>query len=242
MTEIIILIIVFMVAGWIQGLVGFGFAVATTLMLVNRMDFTTLVFLNLAMSLFTSVIAMFSAENLRAVNKPALLKLIISASVGLVIGIILINHINALTLKKVTLAVILIASLVSLSNSKNFFAHSWMAWASGFFSGVLTPSTGINGPLVALHLNAALKDKQQIRTTMLAYLFIIMAFGVISMSLQKSFSANTWDTLLMVIAPSIIGYIAGLQTFKQLSNLVFKKTVTLFLISSSFASLIYLIL
>lgn len=241
MTALIILILAFMVAGWVQGLVGFGFAVATTLLLVNRMDFTTLVFLNLAMSLVTAIIAMLSAKNLKAINRPALLKIIVSAAAGLGIGIILINRIDAIILKKVTLAVILIASLLSLRNNKSFFAHSWMAWAGGFFSGVLTPSTGINGPLVALHLNAAFKDKQQIRTTMLAYLFLIMAFGVISMSLQNSFSTKTWGTLAKVVVPSVIGYIAGLQSFKLLSDSVFKKTVTGFLICSSLASLIYLI-
>jgi len=242
MMEMLLFIGAFMLAGWIQGLLGFGFAVATTLMLVNTVDFTTLVFLNLAMSLVTSIIAMLSAKNLKAINKPTLIKLVLSATVGLAIGIVLINRIDTVMLKKITLAVILLASLVSLRNNKAFFAHSYMAWFTGVFSGVLTPSTGINGPLVALHLNAAFKDKQQIRTTMLAYLFLIMTFGVMSMMLQASFSSKTWATVGKVIMPSIAGYIAGLQSFKLLSDSFFKKMVTVFLICSSLLSLIYLII
>lgn len=230
-----------MLAGWVQGVIGFGFAVATTLMLVNQIDFTMLVFLNISMSVVTSLIAMLSGKNLRAIHKVTLLKLIISAFAGLVLGIVIINAVDALTLKTVTLIVILFASILSLTKNKVLFAHKYMAWVTGFFSGVLTPSTGINGPLVALHLNSSFDDKQQTRTTMLAYLFLVMVFGVISMALQEDFSPYTWNMLLKVLIPSVLGYTIGMYSFRLLSNLVFKITVTVFLIFSSLASLIYLI-
>lgn len=239
--ELIVILFAFMVAGWIQGILGFGFAVATTLLLVNHIDFTMLVFLNLSMSLLTSLIAMFSAKNLNSINKNTLLKLSISALIGLVIGIIIINHVDAIILKKVTLVVILFASILSLTKNKALFAHSYMSWFSGFFSGVLTPSTGINGPLVALHLNATFTDKKQTRSTMLAYLFLIMTSGVILMSFQNTLPSETWNLLPKVIIPSILGYLLGMISFRLLSNRVFKNTVTLFLIFSSLASLIYLI-
>lgn len=241
MTELIFILAAFMVAGWVQGVIGFGFAVATTLMLVNQIDFTMLVFLNISMSVVTSLIAMLSGKNLRAIHKVTLLKLIISAFAGLVLGIVIINAVDALTLKTVTLIVILFASILSLTKNKVLFAHKYMAWVTGFFSGVLTPSTGINGPLVALHLNSSFDDKQQTRTTMLAYLFLVMVFGVISMALQEDFSPYTWNMLLKVLIPSVLGYTIGMYSFRLLSNLVFKITVTVFLIFSSLASLIYLI-
>jgi uncharacterized protein len=241
-SELLIIVIAFLIAGWIQGVFGFGFAIATTLLLVNQIDFTMLVFLNLCMSVITSLIAMLSGKNLKAIHKSTLLKLIISSSAGLVLGIAIITYVDAVVLKKITLAVILLASLASLTKSKALFSHRYMAWIGGFFSGVLTPSTGINGPLVALHLNAAFTDKQQIRNTMLSYLFLIMTFGVISMSLKADLSRETWDMLLKVIIPSVLGYILGMFSFRLLSDFIFTRTVTVFLICSSFASLVYLII
>lgn len=242
MTTVLILIFfAFLLAGWIQGVLGFGFAIATTLLLINHMDFTTLVFFNLCMSVITSLIAMFSAKNLKSIHKKTLLKLIVSASAGLAVGLALISYIDAIVLKKITLGIILIASILSLSKVKSFFSHSYMAWGGGFFSGVLTPSTGINGPLVALHLNAAFTDKQQIRNTMLAYLFLIMAFGSVSMGFQNDFSSDTWILFFKVMPFAIIGYILGMLSFRLLSDRVFIRTVTLFLILSSVLSLIYLI-
>lgn len=232
----------FMIAGMIQGIFGFGFAVATTLLLVNHIDFTTLVFLNLCMSVLTSLIAMLSGRNVKAIHKGVLLKLMISASVGLVVGLAILSYVNAITLKKVTLMVILFASLISLTKNKTFFAHSYMSWIGGFFSGVLTPSTGINGPLVALHLNAAFTNKQQTRNTMLAYLFLIMCFGVVSMIFHVNFSNDIWIILLEVFIPSILGYVLGMLFFRLLSDAVFRSAVTLFLICSSIVSLIYLII
>lgn len=240
--ELLFILLVFMLAGWIQGVIGFGFAVATTLFLVNRMDFTTLVFLNLVMSVVTSLIAMLSGKNLRAIHKPTLWRLIISSFIGLALGLIMINAVNVVTLKTITLVTIFIASVLSLTKTKALFAHNYMLWISGFFSGVLTPSTGINGPLVALHLNAAFENKRQTRTTMLAYLFLIMLFGAVSMSLQEVFSQATWNMMFKVLIPSVIGYVLGMLSFRLLSNLVFKITVTVFLICSSLISLIYLIL
>lgn len=240
MTEIIIICVVFFIAGWIQGIIGFGFAVATTLLLVNNMDFTTLVFLNLSMSLTTAIIAMLSGKNLKKVDRGILIRLAITAVAGLVLGLFIIEWVNAVILKKVTLVVILIASMLSLSKTQKFFAHRKMVWFSGFFSGVLTPSTGINGPLVALHLNAAIKDKIATRATMLAYLLVIMGMGVLLMSWQQDFPKDTWSLMLKVLLPSILGYGFGLWSFRQLSNGVFKKTVTVFLIASSLVSLVKL--
>lgn len=241
-SEIIIIVIAFLVAGWIQGVFGFGFAIATTLLLVNRIDFTMLVFLNLCMSVVTSVIAMLSGKNILTIHKTTLLKLIISSTAGLVLGMAVISYFDAVVLKKITLVVILIASIASLTKTKALFSHHYMAWIGGFFSGVLTPSTGINGPLVALHLNAAFTDKQRIRNTMLAYLFLIMAFGVISMSINADLSSQTKDWLVKVIGPSILGYVLGMLSFRLLSDYIFRRTVNVFLICSSFASLVYLII
>lgn len=241
-SELIIIVIAFLVAGWIQGVFGFGFAIATTLLLVNKIDFTTLVFLNLCMSVVTSLIAMLSGKNIKTIHKITLLKLIIGSSAGLILGMAIITYVDATILKKITLLVILLASIASLTKTKALFSHQYMAWIGGFFSGVLTPSTGINGPLVALHLNAAFTDKQEIRNTMLAYLFLIMTFGVISMSLKANLSSDTTDMLVKVIFPSIVGYILGMFSFRLLSDFVFKRTVNAFLICSSFASLVYLII
>ncbi len=70
MTEsLIIILLAFMLAGWVQGVFGFGFAIATTLLLVSQLDFTLLVFLNISMSAVTSLIAMISAKNIAAIEK-----------------------------------------------------------------------------------------------------------------------------------------------------------------------------
>jgi uncharacterized membrane protein YfcA len=241
-TEFIVILGAFMLAGWIQGVVGFGFAVSTTLLLVNHMNFTVLVFLNICMSVITSLIAMLSAKNLRSIHKPTLLKLMVSSSAGLILGLVIINHVDAVLLKKLTLTVILFASVFSLTRNKKVFAHRLMAWIGGFFSGVLTPTTGINGPLVALHLNATFNNKQETRTTMLSYLFLIMTFGMIFMAFQSTLSPKTWVMLPKVILPSIAGYVLGMFSFRLLPDVVFKKMVTFFLIFSSLTSLIYLIL
>lgn len=242
MPSLLLLFGAFLLAGWIQGLIGFGFAIATTLLLVDRLDFTTLVYFNLCMSVLTSVVALFSGRNLRSIHRLTLLKLIVSATAGLLVGVALISYVNALVLKQVTLAVILLASLVSLTRNKVFFAHHYMSWVGGFFSGVLTPSTGINGPLVALHLNAAFTNKEQTRNTMLSYLFLIMSFGVISMTLQADLAPGALPLLWKLVVPSLAGYVLGMLSFRRLPNRLFQRTVTLFLILSSLLSLIYLIL
>lgn len=241
MQEIIIFSVIFFIAGWVQGIIGFGFAVATTLLLINKIDFTTLVFLNLSMSLITAIIAMFSGKNLKMIDKGILIRLSTLAAIGLTIGILIIEWVNPVVLKKITLSVILFASIISLFKSKKFFGKKNMVWISGFSSGLLTPSTGINGPMVALHLNAALTDKMAKRATMLAYLCFIMGAGVLMMGLQQDFSAETWLLLGKLVIPSVVGYAAGLWSFKRLSDHVFKLTVTVFLIISSLISLLYLL-
>ena len=241
MAELLFILGVFLVGGWVQGIIGFGFAIATTLLLVNHMNFTMLVFLNLCMSVLTSLFAMLSAKNLKAVHQPTLWRLIVSAGAGLIVGILIINVVNAFILKQITLGVIFVASLLSLRKKFTFFAYPFMAWVSGFLSGVLTPSTGINGPLVALHLNATFREKLQTRTTMLAYLFLIMTFGVLFMGFQQNLPEETWLMLPKVVLPSIVGYGLGMLTFRLLSDTVFNKLVIFFLIGSSILSLVYLI-
>lgn len=241
MGELWWILLAFILAGWIQGTLGFGFAVTSTLLLVNRIDFTMLVFLNLCMSFLTCLIAMLSAKNIRSVLKSTLFKLVISALAGLVIGLAVINYVDSGILKRVTLIVILVASVISLSKVGYLFSHSYMTWITGFLSGVLTPSTGINGPFVVLHLNAISKNKQQIRNTMLSYLLIIMASGIILMSIQTKLNSDVWHLLPKVAIPSVLGYVLGMLSFRLFSDLVFSIAVIFFLIISSLLSLIYLI-
>src|SRR6476661_3817812 len=118
MSTTVLILLVFFLAGSVQGIVGFGFAIATTLLLVNSMDFSLLVFLNLCMSAFTSLIALFSGDNLRSINKKVFTILIGSALVGLALGVLLVDHLDARVLKEITLAVILLASVLSLTKSK----------------------------------------------------------------------------------------------------------------------------
>ncbi len=236
------ILLAFMIAGWVQGTLGFGLAVTSTLILVNKMDFVTLVFLNLCISFLTCLIAMFSAKNIKSILKPVLLKLVISALLGLVLGLVLIHAVDSIILKKVTLVVILITSLMSLSKLKLLFSHSYLTWLTGFLSGALTPSTGINGPLVVLHLNAIGKNKQQIRNTMLSYLLVVMALGILLMSFQSELNIGVLHLLPKVVVPAIMGYILGTLSFRLFSNFVFSRTVILFLICSSLLSLIYLII
>lgn len=242
MPDLLWIFLAFLIAGWIQGTLGFGFAVTSTLLLINRVDFTMLVFLNLCMSFLTCLIAMFSSKNIKSILKPVLLKLVISALAGLVIGLALINYVDSEILKKITLVVILIASVISLSKIGSFFSHSYMTWLTGFLSGVLTPSTGINGPFVVLHLNAISENKQQTRNTMLSYLLIIMALGILSMSFQNELQPEVWKLLPKVVIPAIVGYVLGTLSFRLFSNLVFSRTVIFFLICSSILSLVYLII
>lgn len=239
-TNSVFLLLSFTAAGSVQGTLGFGFAVASTLLLVNNTDFTTLVFLNLCMTLLTCFISMLSLQNLRSIQKLVLIKLVVSALTGLGVGIVLVNYLNAFILKQCTLLIILLASVLSLGNNKSFFSHKYMSLAGGFLSGVLTPSTAINGPLVMLHLNAALKNKQEIRTTMLSYLMIIMAFGIVSMDFKLELPSGIWRTVVQIILPTLAGYTLGVITFRLLPDNVYKRIVLLFLIASSFLSLLYL--
>lgn len=238
----VVILLSFLVAGWVQGTLGFGFAVASTLMLLGGMNFTMLVFLNLCMSFLSCVLAMLSAGNLRSIHKPIFLRVVISALIGLVIGSAVIKYVDGVFLKQVTLVVILVASLLSLGKYRRFFGQKHLSVAGGFLSGILTPSTGINGPLVMLHLNAALKEKRRIRSTMLSYLLVIMAFGVLSMTFQVGLPRGSWGMLAKIVLPSVAGYALGVLTFRQLSDSRYNRLVTFFLISSSLLSLIYLIL
>lgn len=235
--ELLWLLAAFFLAGLVQGLLGFGFVIASTLVLVARMDMATLVFINLTMSILTSLVAMLSVKNLKSMPPKLLAKLTISSIAGIVLGIWLMDYVNEMLLKQITLLMILLAALLSLRQSKSFFAHPWTGWAGGFLSGVLTPSTGINGPPVVLHLNALLQSKAQIRATMLAYLLLVMAFGLISLVLKPGFTKPDLQMLAIASVPTFVGYGAGVLIFKNLNNNVFQRLVTIFLIVTSIAAL-----
>lgn len=242
MADLLWVFAAFMIAGLVQGMLGFGLAVTSTLLLANRMDFTMLVFLNLCLSFLTCLIAMFYSKNVKAVMKPVLIRLLISALCGLAVGMMMIGYMDSGILKEITLAVILIASVISLGKAKRFFSHPVMTWLTGFLSGVLTPSTGINGPFVVLHLNAVSKHKGQTRNTMLSYLLIIMALGILLMSFHSGLGGEAWNLLPKVVLPAVLGYAIGVLLFRLLSDVVFSRIVIFFLLSSSVLSLIYLII
>ena len=77
---------------------------------------------------------------------------------------------------------------------------------------------------------------------MLSYLFLIMSFAVVFLTFEKAVTPEAWAMLPKVLLPAVSGYVLGMLSFRLLSDGVFRTTVTLFLIFSSFTSLLYLIL
>jgi len=225
-----------LLGGFVQGLTGFGFAMVTSPILMLFMAPTDMIFLNLCLSVSLGILTFTRREARQGVHLRTLLILVMAMLPGQYVGVLLLPHMNGNAMKILVLTVIGVSCLLlwfDPSRLKAAFSLPGMGLGAGLLSGILTPTTGVNGPPVVLYLLNRFEEKARVRSTTLAYLLLSMGLGIVFMLRSTELGGGMGPALAWGAPFCWAGFFAGALLFERVSHARFKQYALWILLAAS---------
>lgn len=210
---------------------GFGFNLVSAPLLTLLYPPRFVVVLTLLLGICASGLLVLRREIRRTVEWRVVRPLYLSSLAGMPFGVALLMWGPARLLKAVIAAVTAAFAIVMLTRFRPRLTGSALdTVAVGFLSGVLSTSTSLNGPPVALYLMARGYAKDRFRGNMVIYVFLATVTSVVLLALGGGITSQTL-ALAAKLAPVLIaGFFAGVAAVHGLSDRHFEVTVLGFLV------------
>jgi uncharacterized protein len=221
---------------------GFGFNLVSVPLLTLIYPPRFVVVLTLLLGICASGLLLLRREIRREVEWRVVRPLYLSSLAGMPLGVALLMWGPARLLKAAIAAVTAAFAILMLTRFRprlagfNFMAarRGSAGWALdtiavGFLSGVLSTSTSLNGPPVALYLMARGYAKNRFRGNMVVYVFLATVTSVVLLALGGSITAPILSLAAKTAPVLIVGFFAGVAAVHGLSERHFEVAVLGFL-------------
>lgn len=222
MITLYILLIIFF-ASIIRSAFGFGESLIAVPLLALLIPINIAVPLSVLLSITIAAIVVLS--DWRNINFQSTKDLLISTSFGIPIGLFILKTGDERVIKTILGVIIILFSLFSLSNKKDFrfkITNKW-SYGCGFLAGVLGGAYGMNGPPLIVYGSLKRWGPKQFRATLHAYFLPASSIGMIGYwkaGLWTSTVSNYYLLSLLVVLPAIyigkkLNHILPDHTFKK---------------------------
>lgn len=180
----LILAVVFLLSGFVQGLTGFGFGMVSMSLAPLLIDIKQANVLVTILSLLNCLFVMWSVRH--AVDLKKVLPIFLGAIIGVPIGVYLLKVLQPKTIK-IILGVILIgfsAYSIFRKESAKRLGKRW-AFPIGILSGILNGVINMGGPPVIIYTYYQNWDKDSVKATLITYFAICSSYKVGVLVLSK---------------------------------------------------------
>ena len=225
MTEIMVGLAAFFVAGVVQGCTGFGMALvaAPCLMLVAAAP-KAVVPLLIVMSMLSSLLVAFEAR--RHIRPSLVGPLVLGGVIGLRIGIYALDVIDATALKVFLGAFVVIASLVILSGWRKPIENPrWTLIPVGMVSGFFGGSTSMGGPPVILFLTSQDTPKDIFRGNIVCYFFVTNCFAIAMLLMEGMITRHVIELAVAFLPVMLLGTYVGVRLSRIVPEVLFRNVV-----------------
>ncbi len=222
-------------AAVIQALFGFGFALISVPLMIFFIDLPTAVVTATAVS---TVSCGFQWYESRAVSaREVSQRLIVSALVGMPLGLWLLNNMDARPMK-VFLGIFVLIGVV-LSSREFDLRHLPLTfdYSVGVIAGVLSTSTSTNGPPIVFLLHARQYSPENFRAVLNRVFTILNFLTLITFALAGKITPEVLSLALLAIPVMGVGVWLGIRLRKQIEPEQFRNLVLALLILTGFSAI-----
>ncbi len=111
------------------------------------------------------------------------------------------------------------------------------AYPAGFVAGILTTSTGLNGPPLVLWLMGRQTTPAQVRDTLAASFLALNVVGAVGLTATQGLGAGLDMAIVLVLLPlTILGQLAGRRAFERLDPKRFRAAALALVVAAGAAS------
>lgn len=226
--EIVYLCFIALIAGFAQGLTGFGVMLVALPLMALVIDIKSAVPLILLLGFVINLMLLF--QLISFMERKKWLPLLIAALPGIPVGIYALKTMDTRHLEIVLGVVILFtatATWISKTPEKELNTI-WVALA-GFTAGVLGGSLGAAGPPMIVYTALQPWTKQQIKATMVAF-FTIGGAGIIAFyALSGLITKAVFASFQYCVLPLMAGVLMGIFLFNRMNETFYRRIIYFFL-------------
>ncbi|PKM95654.1 MAG: sulfite exporter TauE/SafE family protein [Firmicutes bacterium HGW-Firmicutes-1] len=219
---IIIGLITVFVSALIQGITGFGFALIAVPILSTFLLPKDIVPIVVIYSLLMNILMYIRKRTI--VHFSELKTLIIFSSIGIPIGVYLLNLLDATIIKLVAGITIILTALALMVGwewkGKNLQLTTAIA---GLTSGVLNGSTSMSGPPIVLLLLNQKVDKEHFRAYLPAFGIITNVITIIFLMLGRNFNATQLKNMVIFSPALFCGLFIGSIAVRFINEYFFRR-------------------
>lgn len=220
---------IFLLAGFIQGMTGFGSALVAMPLLSLFIDIKSAVPLCILNSV---VITTFLTLKMRQhLDKKKILPLCIAAVPGVIVGSTLLKHVNS-ALIRTGLGLMLISySLYNLfSNPKPRKLHKAWSFVVGFLSGAIGAAFSAGGPPTIIYSTLNDWNKDEIKATLTGF-FLFNSYLIATVHAVTGLTTLKIMSYLMISAPfALLGTVLGSISYGKIPQKLYLQLIYVFLV------------
>jgi uncharacterized membrane protein YfcA len=224
--------IAFLAAGC-QSLTGFGSALVAVPLLSSYLDVKLAVVISTLLS--TAVSAPLLVEVRRQVRLAKVAPLAVGSVVGVPVGLLILESVDAGALKVLVAAVVILASaLLFLAPRLTLGGRNTLSsLITGAFSGLLRASTSMAGPPVVLYTLSHEQEIEEFRSTVLALFLITGLLAIPGLVVADLISRDAVIATVVAIPGMALGLLVGTRLRSRVQPTSFRTLVLAVLVITS---------
>jgi len=212
----ILILVVVLLAAFIRGLAGFGFALVLAPVLLLILQPAAVVVINLSLMLLSNIVVIGHSH--ARIDFKRILPIALSSLLGIPLGVWIISVVAASFLKIFVGAIIIsFAVLVASGIRITFTGERLSSGIAGFFSGILSSSTSLGGPPVVLFMQSQHWPKEIIHPSLAGYFMFLGSFALGALALSGNVHTETLMTAASLSPALLAGTSLGVFVFQRVN-------------------------
>jgi uncharacterized protein len=222
MLTIILVASIVLIAGFIQSLTGFGFALMATPLLFLLLEPKTAIVLVVTMASVNMLVMTIAYR--KDINIKRTIFMSLGSLIGVPIGTYVLIILTPMSIKLVVATVIIILSILLILN-RTYYFKQFILWhmIAGFFSGILTSSTSLGGPPSVLFLLSQNITKAEFLGTISITGLILSIISILMFGSMGLITLNILQTDLVSLPALGLGFLFGTIVVKTINSKLFKN-------------------
>lgn len=232
-----VLVIIVMIAGFVQGLSGFGSALVMVPLMIHLLPPRVVV--PTALVFGTILNGYLMVKEREHLEMKRIWPLLIAGIAGLPAGALLLIFVDASYLKVlIGLVIILTGILILLGISMKVKREKPAMIPVGLLSGILNGSISISGPPVILFFSNQRMKKGNFRGNIVSYFLILNIFTIPVFAVTGLFTYGVLIYSIILLAPLILGLLIGIKAARRIGEGGFRKLVLILVTITGLSSLV----
>lgn len=228
---LLLTLLIALVGGGVAATAGFGFSLVAAPPLLLMYEPVQVTAMLLIIALATRW--MLLLDTWRSARTRTIAAMLPTAWIGIGFGILIVRTVDPDDIKLLASLIVITASLLLIRGWRPRHARAPAAApVVGLLSGMLSPTTGMDGAPVVFLLSSRNYDIPSFRSTITVYYYLIIPVSILALVQQGLLGRDDFLRSLAIVPPVVIGAILGQRLVRHLSVERFRHIVSVLLLVS----------